>query len=427
MAQQSPSFLQKLIDKFSNSRDFTISFILHAILVAVFGTSVLFHAVQEPPDFAGGEDGIVAPSSVNQQPPTPQPETPQLQVPPPSSQVQTITTTALPQALDFTINPVVMQAPVPVATPSATQVATPAPAVGMSKEAASNIKAFSKGWGKSGGPGTGVREREFEFTAFIGQYAGGNWNSTVRVDTKAPVVPGKGTQIAAGSLPNLLYIINKWSKDKIKTNDKQVRAIKLDTDEIFAIKPPFIFITGTKDFVLSDKEVSNLQKYVRSGGAIWGDSSVPGLRSRFDIAFRREMKRVIPDVDKKFEELPDNHPIYTNSYWKDIKGVQPGLNFYKLPIYALKIYGEIAILYTANDYGDMWQIGLDEKGQVDLRTGKGGSGDYVAINPELWKAKDTYVHNLTPEGLSNAYKLGTNIIVHLLTRWESKVASAPSL
>ena len=33
----------------------------------------------------------------------------------------------------------------------------------------------------------------------------------------------------------------------------------------------------------------------------------------------------------------------------------------------MKIYGEIAILYTANDYGDMWQIGLNQQGQIDLR------------------------------------------------------------
>ncbi len=32
----------------------------------------------------------------------------------------------------------------------------------------------------------------------------------------------------------------------------------------------------------------------------------------------------------------------------------------------MKIYGEIAILYTANDYGDMWQVGLTHDGKIDL-------------------------------------------------------------
>ncbi|HEY5768605.1 MAG TPA: hypothetical protein VIS71_02060, partial [Terrimicrobium sp.] len=51
MAKELPASLQKLLDKFSGSRDFTISFALHAILVGVFGGTVLYQAAQEPPDF----------------------------------------------------------------------------------------------------------------------------------------------------------------------------------------------------------------------------------------------------------------------------------------------------------------------------------------------------------------------------------------
>ena len=46
-----------------------------------------------------------------------------------------------------------------------------------------------------------------------------------------------------------------------------------------------------------------------------------------------------------------------------MKEVPAGLNFYKEPVFAMKIYGEIAILYTANDYGEMWQVGLDQQGR----------------------------------------------------------------
>ncbi len=60
MAKELPPFLQKFLDKFSNSRDFTISFTLHAILIAIFGGTVLFQAVQEPPDFEGGDGGFCA-------------------------------------------------------------------------------------------------------------------------------------------------------------------------------------------------------------------------------------------------------------------------------------------------------------------------------------------------------------------------------
>ena len=356
--------VQKLLTKLSNSRDFTISAALHTVLIALFGGTVLYRAVQEPPDFEGEWGGFVQPNEVaappaTQQPP-PQETTFNVAVVPAavsSSQVSTITTTAA-NPLNFAMDPIIT-APITTSPTAPAQPAVAPPAVGagmdgMSTAVASQIKAFTGGWGKGQGSGVGTRSREFEFTAYIGQYSGGNWNSTVRISA--------GKQIETGSLPNLLYLMSAWSKDKIKTNYKNVQAIKLDSDEIFSVKPPFIFLTGTRDFKLTDKEVENLQKYVRMGGCIWGDSSLPGLRSRFDIAFKREMKRVIPDVDKNFEPLPANHPIFTEGYFADIKEVPPGLNFYKEPVFAMKIYGEIAILYTTNDYGDMWQVGLQPTG-----------------------------------------------------------------
>ena len=423
MAKELPAFLQKLLDKFSTSRDFTISFALHAILIGLFGGTVLYQAVQEPPDFEGG---FVQPNAEGVAPPAPQ-APPQettfnvasVQASTSSSQLNTITTTAA-NPLNFTVNPIITA---PITTPTVTapsSVAPPAGSIsseGMTTAVASQIKAFTGGWGKGQGSGSGTRSREFEFTAYIGQYNGGNWSSTVRISP--------GNKIETGSLPNLLYLMSAWSKDKIKTNYKNVEAIKLDSDQIFAVKPPFIFLTGTRDFKLSDKEVENLQKYVRMGGCIWGDSSLPGLRSRFDIAFRREMKRVIPDVDKNFEPLPSTHPIFAEAYFADVKDVPPGLNFYKEPVFAMKIYGEIAILYTANDYGDMWQIGLNQQGQIDLR--RGADGNYVAINPEIYDRRDVYIRNLEPAALSTCFKFGTNVVVHLLTRWESKVRTAPTL
>lgn len=424
MAKELPPIVQKIVDKFSNSRDFTISFTLHAILIAVFGGTVLFQAVQEPPDFEGESGGFVQQGEQVAQQPTQQVQPQQTTfnvttVPQPSSStVNAITTTAV-NPLNFTMTPTVVAPVTTPTTPTAPQIAPSQPAInadGMNAATAAQIKAFTGGWGKGSGAGTGTRTREFEFTAFIGQYQGGNWNSTIRVVQN---------RIETGSLPNLLYLMSIWSKDKIKTNYRNVKAIKLDSDEIFAIKPPFIFLTGTRDFKLTDKEVETLQKYVRMGGCIWGDSSLPGLRSRFDIAFRREMKRVIPDVDKEFEPLPANHPIFTQGYFSDVKEVPPGLNFYREPVFALKIYGEIAILYTANDYGDMWQVGINQQGQIDLR--RTARGDFVAINPTIYGNRDVYLRNITPEALATTFKFGTNVVIHLLTRWENKVRTAPTL
>jgi hypothetical protein len=408
--------------------------VVHLIFVALFGGTVLYEAVKEPPDFeGGGEDGgfVGAPESATA-PPVQQQMMPPTQditvtaTPVNSSQVNAITTTAV-SPMNFNMAQMVMAPPTPKA-PSAAQMAAPKPAApagnlgaGMSSADAAAIKQFTQGWGKGSGSGTGTRNREFEFTAYIGQYSGGDWNSTI-----STVGDQRGV-INNGSLPNLLAYMSTRSRNKVKTNYDRVKAIKLDSQELFSIKPPFIFLTGTRDFRLTDAEVENLRKYVRIGGAIWGDSSVPGRNSRFDIAFRREMKRVLPDKDKDWEELPKNHPIFDKraAYFPEVTTVPPGLNFFQEPVYALKIYGEIAVIYTANDYGDMWQIGLLPDGKVDLR--RNAQNQYVAIDQALWENRGDYIRNLEEPALDLAYKFGTNVVLHLLTRWESKVRSAPTL
>lgn len=358
--------MEKLLAKFSNSRDFTISVILHLILIVVFSSVMIVQTTKPPADFTGGGQFV-------------EPRSAEVPLPPRAESATTLPTynpanTSTPNNLSqlrILTTPNIQPYSVPVSNvmaPQGTAPTTPnrgsiTPAPGMSTERltsaeAAAIKIFTDSWGKDDGSGRGLKEREFKFTAYIGKYRGGNWDSTVKV------VKDK---IVTGSLPNLLYLMSAWSKDKINTNYKDVEAIQLDSDSLFTTKPPFIFFTGTKDFILSDKEVENLRKYIRLGGCIWGDSSLPGLRSRFDIAFRREMKRVIPDIDKDFEPLPANHPIFTQTYFTDVKVVPPGLNFYQEPIMALKMHGEIAILYTANDYGDMWQTGLDRDGNIDMR------------------------------------------------------------
>lgn len=435
MSEDSQSPLDRFITKLKNSRDFTISLLIHVIFVSIFGGTVLFQAVQEPPDFEGGGEGFVGSAEEVAAPPQ------QTQVMPPTqdisvmatptntSAVNAITTTAT-SPMNFNMSQMVMAPPAPTAptTMSAPKPMAPSagPGVTMSKADASAIKAFTTGWGKGTGSGSGTRSREFEFVAYIGQYGAANsgWNSTIST------VGSDKAVINNGSLPNLLAYMSTRSKNKVKTNYDKVKAIKLDSQELFAVKPPFIFMTGSKDFRLTEPEVENLRKYVRLGGAIWGDSSVPGRNSRFDLAFRREMKRVIPDKDKDWEELPKNHPLFDarQAYFPEIVTVPQGVNFYKEPVYALKIYGEVAILYTANDYGDMWQVGLLPDGNIDNRRNE--LNQCVALNENIWNPKSSvglYIRNISKESLDVSYKFGTNLVLHLLTRWDAKVKSAPSL
>ena len=93
----SDSFGQKIIDKFNQSRFFTISLVFHIVLVAIFGTTVLFKAISEPPDFEGAPGGFVDSAEAMTAPPTQvtQPKETTFTVTAPSSAAVTTSTPAI--------------------------------------------------------------------------------------------------------------------------------------------------------------------------------------------------------------------------------------------------------------------------------------------------------------------------------------------
>jgi hypothetical protein len=54
-------------------------------------------------------------------------------------------------------------------------------------------------------------------------------------------------------------------------------------------------------------------------------------------------------------------------------------------------------------------------------------GQEVAINRQIWDNRFSYLRNISEPSLDLTYKFGTNLVLHLLTRWDSKVKSAPAL
>src|SRR5690606_35705765 len=203
---QDNPLVQKLIEKFNNSRYAAISLTLHIIIIAIFGGTVLFHAVSEPSDFEG-EGGSFVTGEASSAPPQPTQPLPQQEMnvtvatPAPSTNpIETITVNSA-TPLDFQMDAITIPTITPTTPDAVTQQitapTTPSSTQGLSAQQAQLIGQFTGGWGKgSPGPGTGIRQREFEFTAYIGQYSGGNWTSTVRV---------VNNKIVSGSLPNQLW------------------------------------------------------------------------------------------------------------------------------------------------------------------------------------------------------------------------------
>jgi hypothetical protein len=68
-------------------------------------------------------------------------------------------------------------------------------------------------------------------------------------------------------------------------------------------KYPFAYIAGHGNIKFSDEEVYRLREYLVKGGFLWADDDF-GM----DTSFRREMKKVFPNLD--WIPLPFSHGIY---------------------------------------------------------------------------------------------------------------------
>lgn len=104
------------------------------------------------------------------------------------------------------------------------------------------------------------------------------------------------------ALPNLVNFCNQNLKTNINPSEA---VVEVGSPEIFNY--PWIYLTGHGNVVFSDKDVSNLRKYLEAGGFLHIDDNY-GLKPFIEI----QMKKVFPELS--FVELPFSHPIYHQTY-----------------------------------------------------------------------------------------------------------------
>lgn len=277
------------------------------------------------------------------------------------------------------------------------------------------------GSGGGGGGGGGGRAGTYhgvraKFIIFQAKYQDGDWDCN----------GGRGTNNwDPSALKNLMFQIRQWSRDRI---DAQVTPAILDigTDEIFTLKPPFVYLTGHKDFHFLDREVKNLRDYLTLGGCVWADSALAGRRSRFDIAFRREIKKVLPDRD--FEIVPSDHEMF-NTFFANVD-LPTGMNFYQEPVEIINIGEELAVIYTLNGYGHFWESRLNRDGKIEMgrvNLGEPGKPYWARVyGPHIAGAEGRIIYrNINDNTVRENYKFGINVVVHLLTRYQKHFRFLP--
>lgn len=139
------------------------------------------------------------------------------------------------------------------------------------------------------------------------------------------------------------------------TLEVQFKKAEVDLRKAEAFRHSIIYITGHDDFTLAEAEVTNLRRYLVAGGVLMGSSCCG--RAGFDKAFRREIKRVLPEYD--LEELPASHPLLSMVY--PVQKVTPTpLLARERPdlaaplIEGVSIEGRLRVIYSKYDLNNGW-------------------------------------------------------------------------
>ena len=141
---------------------------------------------------------------------------------------------------------------------------------------------------------------------------------------------------------------------------------------------PFVFACGHGNIKLTPTEVTQLRRYLTTGGFLWVDDDF-GI----DVSLRREIKRVFPEA--AFVELPFSHPIFHG--------------LYEFPRGLPKIHEHDA--GPARAFGIVWDGRLVVLYSHDTDLGDG--------------LEDEEVHHDPPEKREAALRMALNIVEFALT------------
>lgn len=119
---------------------------------------------------------------------------------------------------------------------------------------------------------------------------------------------------------------------------------------------PFLYMTGHGDFRLTGEEAAGLRRYLSAGGFLLADSCCGDLG--FDVAFRREIGRVLPDA--RLAPLAADHPIFSSfegigdiEYTSSVRASFPDL---KGPfLEGIEMGGALALAYSRFDLANGWE------------------------------------------------------------------------
>ena len=159
------------------------------------------------------------------------------------------------------------------------------------------------------------------------------------------------------SLPNLIKYCNTNINTKIKPKPATVVP---SSPELFSY--PFLHLTGHGNVVFSEADISNLRKYLTSGGFLHIDDNY-GM----DEYIRKEIKTIFPNTD--LIEIPTNHAIFQKPYL--FANGLPKIHEHdgKRPqAFGVFVENRLVLLYTFEcDLGDGWEDAEVNNDPIEVR------------------------------------------------------------
>ena len=146
------------------------------------------------------------------------------------------------------------------------------------------------------------------------------------------------------TLPNLLTAIRAAGFPVAPRE----RVVTLSSPDLWSI--PYLYMTGHGNVHFSDQDLRTLRRYLENGGFLHADDDY-GM----DPSFRREIKRLFPDIP--LVDVPLSHPIYSIVY-KFPHGLPKIEEHDGKPAEGLGIFlhGRLVVYYSyQSDLGDGWE------------------------------------------------------------------------
>lgn len=177
----------------------------------------------------------------------------------------------------------------------------------------------------------------------------------ITFDASHRMVDGRRVRQAAFPTPHALPNLMKHIQANTKLNVQFARqSVRLDAADVF--NHPILYMTGLRDFKLTDAEVANLKAYLNAGGVLIADAAAG--RKAFDVAFRREVARVVGDG--KFVALASDPPLFTMPYAIGAVELSPVLaatvgDRARPALEAVTLDGRLAVIYSPFSLSNGWE------------------------------------------------------------------------